>query len=651
GESQRVRLAGQVGSGLTGVLYVLDEPTVGVHPRDNERTLAALTDLRDLGNTALVVEHDEQTLRAADHLIDLGPGSGPAGGQVVAAGTIAQVQRTRRSLTGRMLAGELSVPIPQRRRAVPPRPGKGGGEGFISVLGACHHNLRNIDVHIPLGTMTVVTGPSGSGKSSLINEILYPELAYALHGAQMVGGPHKRVTGIEQVQQVINIDQAPIGQTPRSGPATYTGVFDLIRELFSMLPEARLRGWGPDRFSFNRRGGRCEACWGMGRERIEMHFLPDVWLECEWCGGQRYDRETLQVAYRGKNIAQVLEMSVGEALAHFGSFPRITHILRTLVDVGLDYLPLGQSAPMLSGGEAQRVKLARELARPSRGRTIYLLDEPTTGLHRADVIKLLEVLGRLVEAGNSVVIIEHNLDIIKSADWVIDLGPSSGDEGGRVVTAGTPEQVARSKRSATAPFLREALKASERRRIEVPPIAGRPGTKAHREALAALTGDVARPWESDGEAWHTGPTTPAGDERLWEPGALRAFVEAARQAGGGEPDWADRQEVRFAGPDGRDWWARAKTHSRWDLRLQLRSAKGRFDQAELVKRLALPVWNDIEGLPRYGSGPRVRVSTRARGYDMVTIWGFYEHELRGEAFRDLVRECWQSLNGADRDER
>ncbi len=646
GESQRVRLAGQIGSGLTGVLYVLDEPTVGVHPADNEKTLAALANLRDMGNTALVVEHDEQTLRAADYLIDLGPGSGPGGGQVVAAGTVAAVSRSRRSLTGQLLAGTLAVPVPLHRRPVPARPRNGGADGFISILGAAHNNLREIDVHIPLGVLTVVTGPSGSGKSSLINDILYPELAYALHGAQTVGGLHRRVAGVEQVDGVINIDQASIGQTPRSGPATYTGLFDLVRELFAMLPEARLRGYGVDRFSFNRRGGRCEACDGMGRRHVEMHFLPDVWLECEECSGQRYNRETLEVKYRGKSIAQVLEMTVGEALVHFDSFPRIRHILQTLADVGLDYLPLGQSAPMLSGGEAQRVKLARELARPSRGRTIYLLDEPTTGLHRADVIKLLEVLGRLVEAGNTVVIIEHNLDVIKSADWLIDLGPGSGDAGGRLVSAGAPERVAQSKRSATAPFLRAALEASERRELVFKQVTGPPRGKADREALAALAADVERPWESDGEAWHLGPTTPVGDERQWEPGTLRTFIDAVGAASGHKPTWADRQHVTFPGAGGKDWWARARTDYVWDVRLQLRTGKGRFDQDDLADRFALPTWNEIDGLPHYGSGSRVRVRTRGRSFDTITIWGFYQHELDTDEFRRFVRECWESYHEA-----
>ncbi len=649
GESQRVRLAGQIGSGLTGVLYVLDEPTVGVHPSDNERMLDALKNLRDMGNTALVVEHDEQTLRAADYLIDLGPGSGPGGGRVVAQGTPTQVKRRKRSRTGQLLTGELQVPVPATRRQPPPPPrGRTGADGWLSIIGARHHNLRNIDVHLPLGALTCVTGPSGSGKSSLVNEILYPELAYHLHGAQEVGGAHRRIVGIEQLDAVINIDQAPIGQTPRSSPATYTGVFDLMRELYSMLPEAVVRGYGPERFSFNKRGGRCEACEGMGRRLVEMHFLPDVWVECDQCGGRRYNAATLDVKYRGKDISQVLEMTVGEALAHFDSFPRIRHILQTMVDVGLDYLPLGQPAPMLSGGEAQRVKLARELARPTRGRVVYLLDEPTTGLHCADVLKLMEVLQRLVEAGGTVVIIEHNLDVIKCADRVIDLGPGGGDAGGRVVAAGTPEEVARSEESATAPFLRAALAAGRREEPRWQPVAAPPRAREHREALNALAASVERPWERDGRAWHLGPSTPEGDPREWEPGALEAFVELAAQAlGVKDADWANQRFVELARNGAGDWVARAQTDRRWDVRLQLRVPKGLFDQERLERELGLPTWNEIEGLPRYGRGPRVRVHTRARGYDLVSIWGFFEDEVRTEAFAEMMRQGLAAQAEAD----
>jgi len=635
GESQRVRLAGQIGSGLTGVLYVLDEPTVGVHPRDNVRMLQALKDLRDMGNTAVVVEHDEQTLREADHIIDLGPGSGPEGGRVMAAGTLSQVMRRRNSRTGQLLSGELQVPVPARRRELSPADASDGG--WLRVVGAAHHNLRGIDVDFPLGVLTCVTGPSGSGKTSLVNEILYPELAYHLHGAQEVGGPHRRIVGIEQLDAVVNINQAPIGQTPRSSPATYSGVFDLIRELYSMLPEAIVRGYGPERFSFNKRGGRCEVCEGMGRRLIEMHFLPDVWVECEDCGGTRYEAQTREVQYRGKSIAEVLTMTVGQALEHFSSFPRIRHILQTMADVGLEYLPLGQAAPMLSGGEAQRVKLSRELSRPARGKAVYILDEPTTGLHCADVLKLLEVLQRLVEAGNTVIVIEHNLDLVKCADWVIDLGPGGGDEGGRLVAVGRPEQVAECADSATAPFLKTALDRARREELAIELVSAPPKRGAHKEALAALAEDAARPWERDGRAWHLAESTPTGEPREWEAGALERFVELASEAlGADDADWADARSVTLCRSGDTDWVARAQTHRRWDVRLQIRAPKGVFVQSALERALALPTWNEIEGLHKYGRGSRVRVSTRPHAYDLITVWGFAEEEVRREAFRDMV---------------
>ncbi|MFW5866302.1 MAG: excinuclease ABC subunit UvrA, partial [Armatimonadota bacterium] len=635
GESQRVRLAGQIGSGLTGVLYVLDEPTVGVHPRDNVRMLQALKDLRDLGNTALVVEHDEQTLREADHIIDLGPGSGPAGGQVMASGTLSQVTRRKTSVTGQLLSGELKVPVPAQRRELPPA-SEGTDGGWLRIIGAAHHNLQEIDVDFPLGVFTAVTGPSGSGKTSLVNEILYPELAYHLQGAQEVGGQHRRISGIEQLDAVVNIDQAPIGQTPRSSPATYSGVFDLVRELYSMLPDAMVRGYGPERFSFNKKGGRCEVCEGMGRRLIEMHFLPDVWVDCEECGGARYNAETRDVKYRGKSIADVLTMTVGEALEHFSSFPRIRHILRTMADVGLEYLPLGQPAPMLSGGEAQRVKLARELSKPARGHAAYILDEPTTGLHLADVLKLLEVLQRLVEAGNTVIVIEHNLDLIKCADWLIDLGPGGGDEGGRLVAAGRPEEVAACAQSATAPFLAEALAGSHREQLSVGGVAKPPKRGAHREALEALAEEAVRPWEVDGRAWHTSGETPSGEPREWQPGALEAFVEMAEAALGSRVDWADSRYVTLSRNGDSDWVVRAQTHRRWDVRLQIRAPKGVFVQSALERELSLPTWDEIEGLPKYGKASRVRVSTRARDYDLITVWGFAEDEVRRDAFRTMV---------------
>ncbi|MGI5817139.1 MAG: excinuclease ABC subunit UvrA [Armatimonadota bacterium] len=640
GESQRVRLAGQIGSGLTGVLYVLDEPTVGVHPRDNERMLQALKDLRDLGNTALVVEHDEQTLREADHIIDLGPGSGPEGGRVMAAGTLNQVTRRKTSKTGQLLSGRLQVPVPATRRDLPPR----DDGGWLRVVGAAHHNLKNIDVEFPLGVLTCVTGPSGSGKTSLVNEILYPELAYHLQGAQEVGGPHRRIVGIEQLDVVVNIDQAPIGQTPRSSPATYSGVFDLIRELYSMLPDAVVRGYGPERFSFNKKGGRCEVCEGLGRRLIEMHFLPDVWVECEDCGGTRYNAETRDVQYHGSSIADVLEMTVGEAVEHFASFPRIRHILQTMADVGLEYLPLGQPAPMLSGGEAQRVKLARELSKPARGHAVYILDEPTTGLHCADVLKLLEVLQRLVEAGNSVIVIEHNLDLVKCADWLIDLGPGGGDQGGLLVAAGRPEEVATCAESATAPFLKDALERARREERDLRPVAAPPRRGAHQEALEALAEDAERPWETDGRAWHLSEETPSGERREWEPAALEAFIEMAAGALGVEDaDWADSCYVTLSRIAADDWIVRAQTHRRWDVRLQIRAPKGVFVQSVLERELALPTWDEMEGLPKYGRGSRVRVSTRSRDYDLITVWGFAEHEVRTQAFREMLRRALEPI--------
>ncbi len=448
GESQRIRLASQIGSGLVGVMYILDEPTIGLHPRDNRRLLDTLLRLRDLGNTVIVVEHDLETMRTADWIVDFGPGAGARGGEVVASGPPEEIMRNG-SLTGQYLAGVLEIPIPQKRRV--PR-----GEWLV-LEGACHNNLKGIDVRFPLGTFICVTGVSGSGKSSLIAETLYPALAQRLHRARAKPGPFRALRGLEHLDKVIEIDQQPIGRTPRSNPATYVGVFDEIRRLFAALPEARIRGYTPGRFSFNVRGGRCEACQGHGEVKIEMHFLPDVWVTCQVCKGKRYNRETLQVRFKGKSIADVLDMEVEQALDFFSAHPTITRILRTLYDVGLGYIKLGQPAPTLSGGEAQRVKLAKELCRVATGRTIYILDEPTTGLHPADIQKLLDVLHRLVDAGNTVVVIEHNLDVIKTADWIIDLGPGGGEAGGYLVAEGPPEEVARVPSSFTGQFLGQVL--------------------------------------------------------------------------------------------------------------------------------------------------------------------------------------------------
>lgn len=453
GEAQRIRLATQIGSGLTGVLYVLDEPSIGLHQRDNRRLIDTLIALRDLGNTLIVVEHDEDTIRTADWIVDIGPGAGVNGGTVVHSGVYADLLKNPRSLTGDYLSGRKEIAMPSRRRPVDPA-------RVISVLGAEANNLRGIDVDFPLGTFTAVTGVSGSGKSSLVNDILYRVLANRLNGARKVAGRHRRVTGTDELDKVVHVDQAPIGRTPRSNPATYTGVFDRIRTLFSETAEAKARGYLPGRFSFNVKGGRCEACAGDGTIKIEMNFLPDVYVACEVCGGKRYNRETLQVHYKGKNIAEVLEMPISEAAEFFEPISAIHRYLKTLVDVGLGYVQLGQSATTLSGGEAQRVKLATELQRRSSGRSVYVLDEPTTGLHYEDVRKLLRVLDKLVEKGNTVIVIEHNLDVIKSADWVIDLGPEGGSGGGQVVATGTPEQVSRIAASHTGYFLREILEAT-----------------------------------------------------------------------------------------------------------------------------------------------------------------------------------------------
>ncbi|GAW93179.1 excinuclease ABC subunit UvrA [Calderihabitans maritimus] len=449
GEAQRIRLATQIGSSLVGVLYILDEPSIGLHQRDNARLIQTLKRLRDLGNTVIVVEHDEETIRSADYIIDIGPGAGAQGGKVVAAGSLDNIMDCRASITGEYLSGRKRIPVPSFRR-------QGNGK-WLTIKGAREHNLKNIDVRIPLGVFTCVTGVSGSGKSTLVNEILYRSLAQRLHGAKEKPGEHDGIEGFEHLDKVINIDQSPIGRTPRSNPATYTGVFDGIREIFSQTPEARMRGYRPGRFSFNVKGGRCEACRGDGIIKIEMHFLPDVYVPCEVCKGKRYNRETLEIKYKGKSIADVLDMTVDEAVEFFKHIPKIYRKLKTLQDVGLGYIKLGQPATTLSGGEAQRVKLAAELSRRSNGRTLYILDEPTTGLHIADIHKLLEVLGRLTDSGNTVLVIEHNLDVIKTADYVIDLGPEGGNRGGKIVATGTPEEVSEVKASYTGQFLRQVL--------------------------------------------------------------------------------------------------------------------------------------------------------------------------------------------------
>ena len=449
GESQRIRLATQIGSSLMGVLYILDEPSIGLHQRDNGKLLDTLKNLRDLGNTLIVVEHDEETMRAADYVIDIGPGAGVNGGRVVCAGSIDDICACEESITGQYLSGKKFIPIPERRR-------KGSGRKLV-IRGASENNLKNIDVSLPMGTLICVTGVSGSGKSSLINEVLYKTLAAEKNRAKVRPGKCAGIEGLEFVDKVIALDQSPIGRTPRSNPATYTGVFNDIRDLFATTQDAKLRGYGQGRFSFNTKGGRCEACSGDGLVKIEMHFLPDVYVPCDVCKGKRYNRETLEVKYKGKSIADVLDMTIDEACTFFENQPKIRHKIETLVDVGLGYVKLGQSSTTLSGGEAQRVKLATELSRRSTGATVYVLDEPTTGLHVADVHKLIHILNRLVDEGNTVIVIEHNLDVIKVADYIVDLGPEGGDQGGELVFAGTPEDCARCEESFTGQYLKKLL--------------------------------------------------------------------------------------------------------------------------------------------------------------------------------------------------
>jgi excinuclease ABC subunit A len=449
GEAQRIRLATQIGSQLMGVLYVLDEPSIGLHQRDNARLIRTLLEMRDLGNTLIVVEHDDATVRAADWVIDLGPGAGEHGGEVIFSGTVEEMLACPESVTGAYLSGRERIPIPSERRE-----GNGGG---LVVQGAREHNLKGIDVHIPLGKFVCITGVSGSGKSTLLIEVLYRRLAQMLHNSREPAGAHDVVEGAEQIDKIINIDQSPIGRTPRSNPATYTNLFTPIRELFAALPESKIRGYKPGRFSFNVKGGRCEACQGHGTLRIEMQFLPDIYVPCDVCHGRRYNRETLQVRYKERTIAEVLDLTVSEATSFFANIPKLLNKLQTLQDVGLGYIRLGQPAPTLSGGEAQRVKLSRELSKRATGQTLYVLDEPSVGLHAADVDKLIAVLNRLVDAGNTVVIIEHHPDIIKVADWIIDLGPEGGDAGGEIVAEGTPEQVAQTEDSYTGQFLRHVL--------------------------------------------------------------------------------------------------------------------------------------------------------------------------------------------------
>jgi len=676
GEMQRIRLAAQVGSGLCGVLYVLDEPTIGLHARDNKRLLKALKKLRDLGNTLLLVEHDREVVENADQLLDFGPGAGRQGGQIVARGTPAQVGRQRASVTGPYLSGKKAITVPTNRR-MPSRQRNADeiliqppGGGWLEVIGARHHNLKQIDVRIPLSTLTVVTGTSGSGKSSLIEDVLYNALARTLHRAGTPAGAHEAIRGIESINKVIRVDQQPLGQTPTSNPATFTGAFDLVRSLYAQLPEAKLRGYTPRRFSFNVSGGRCEKCEGNGQLRIEMHFLPDVWVECDTCRGRRYNPETLSIRYHGHSIADVLEMPCGEAVRLFKNIPKIRRILQTLCDVGLDYLTLGQPAPTLSGGEAQRVKLAAELSRPDTGRTLYLLDEPTTGLHFDDLAKLLDVLNRLVDLGNTVVVIEHNLDVIKTADWVIDMGPEAGDEGGFVVVAGTPEDIVahsrrwrrmpKGKRKSKTPAESPAtIRRSYTGEVLDPVLAAGPfakrklfdfaGEEARREGDLDITqvGQEAKmPWQADGRRWHTvdrvGRT---GNPCRWHGRVLGEVIDRIQVQSDlfSATDWNNRTIVEIRAAKKSDgWFFHAITGEEWLLKLKFRTAKNTFRREELIRRLDLKPLNDMPDLPLYGTEPRVRcknlrgpwqeVELRIHGYDEIDreeFWDFVDRAVEG----------------------
>lgn len=690
GEAQRIRLAGQLGRALCGILYVLDEPTIGLHPRDNHRLLRALAKLRDLGNTLVVVEHDREVIRHADLLLDFGPGAGQYGGQIVAKGSPDVLARRRSSVTGPYLAGRKAIPIPQNRRipcglppaaeseavggrrpktqkaasspkAASPAPAE-AQTGWLEIVGARHHNLKNITVRVPLGTLTVVTGPSGSGKSSLVEEVLYRALARKLHHASTSPGVHQTIRGVEQINKVIWVDQQPIGQTPASTPATFTGVFDLIRELFAQLPDAKIRGYSPRRFSFNVPGGRCEKCEGLGQIKVEMHFLPDVWVVCDLCQGRRYNPETLAVQYHGKSIADVLEMSCAHALTLFENLPKIRRILQTLCDVGLDYLALGQPAHTLSGGESQRVKLAAELARPETGRTLYLLDEPTTGLHFEDMKKLLDVLQRLVDLGNTVLVIEHNLDVIKSADWVIDLGPEAGEEGGYVVAAGTPEDLAAYVqqyrksadkqesggngadwvRSYTGEYLEPVLAAG--------PYVKRTPYDPRRESQAKPGDmdleDVGRkvpvPWERDGPRWHCQDRVGRNGRPCRWDGRILAEVVARIENTQffGPTNWNSCSVVEICGPRKSDgWFFHALTGEEWLLKMKFRTAQRTFQREELVAQLDLKPLNAMPDLPLYGTAPRVQCR------NLPGPW--QEIEIHVHSYQEIDRpEFWQFLDRA-----
>ena len=630
GEAQRIRLASQLGSGLTGVLYVLDEPTIGLHPRDNTRLLGALKRLRDLGNTLVLVEHDREVIEAADHIVDFGPGSGDLGGEVTAFGTPKQVRASDASLTGRYLSGKLAISVPTNRR-VPDR-------RTITIRGARHHNLRDLDASFPIGLVTAVTGVSGSGKSSLVEDILVKAAAKRLHRATANPGSHAGIDGLEHVDKIISVDQSPIGGTPASNPATYSGLFDLVRELFAKMPESKVRGYAAGRFSFNLSGGRCEACEGAGQRRIEMHFLPDVWVPCESCGGSRYTGETLAVKFRGQSIADVLDMTVDAALDLFAGVPKIRRVLQTLHDVGLGYVRLGQAGPTLSGGEAQRVKLAAELARPDTGRTLYVLDEPTTGLHLDDVRKLLTVIHRLADLGNTVVIIEHNLEIIKTSDWVIDIGPEAGADGGRIVAEGTPEDVASAAGSLTGAILRQSLASSPRE--------ARPKYDAKAAAKKILddagkrdlADEVKPPWKVDGRAWHSRDRlTRTGKPMRWDGQIVASVVDQVEALVGFDAtDWSERAIVRVGGSEEPPFLEILTGHE-WVVTLRFFVCACKMSGPTLAAKLGLKPFHECEK-PVLSDVPRV-VADQLRGMTIFQIAAHSLEEIDTPAFAEFVRDA------------
>jgi len=644
GESQRIRLASQIGSGLTGVLYVLDEPTIGLHPRDNYRLISALRKLRDLGNTLLIVEHDRDVIASADHVLDFGPGAGDFGGQVTAAAAPARLKTLRASLTGQYLSGKQAVPIPRNRRPVCANGRNRVPDRWIGIERAFHHNLKEIDVEIPLGRLVCVTGVSGSGKSSLIGDVLYNALAARIHRARVVPGGHQRIRGVELIDKVINVDQSPIGNSPTSNPATYTGLFDLVRELFARLPESKVRGYNVNRFSFNRPGGRCEACEGMGQKCIEMHFLPDVWITCDACGGRRFTAETLEVRFKDRSIADVLELRISEALALFASVPKLRRMLQTLDDVGLGYLQLGQPAPTLSGGEAQRVKLAAELGRPATGKTLYILDEPTTGLHFEDLRKLLVVLHRLVDLGNGVVCIEHNLDVIKNADWLLDLGPEAGHAGGHLVAACTPEELLGVPESHTGRALAPILAAGPY--VERVPFD--PEAQAEIDAdlekplrLDDAGVDARLPWKSDGRRWHLETHLDhQGKRASWDPQVLAWIIDTLEGIDGFAPaDWGSPSTVEVRARAAAQWFLHARTRGSSLLDLSFRVPAGAFNAPDLTRRLGIKPLDQRNDLPIYGKGERINLRNAGGGWSDLRLQLHDAKDLNRPAFRSFLKRA------------